>query len=395
VEIRGIVESDREWVLKQRAPITGIARGRLQQIDGWTGIIAMDVGSPVGLLVYREEGDQIEIVALSELTLHGFAATSLLLCALVERAYAAHHRRLWLVTSNDCYGEICYYGTVGFDITAVRRDALDAARRSELQLPERGWFGIQIRDEIEIERQIVRKGFLRSSPEVGSGTLREDLRILAQSSRLQFGRHGFGQELSPEAKAFHNAIAQRSYSKIQAEWLLEIGTPAGQVYGACLLHTLDSAAGAEAFRRLSDDDAEVTYKATGSCVQLQTTVSRCVEWLIGAYDAGTPGGWPQEATRRPPHMYVEWSQSYARGREEAEAFRLERLARINRLTEQMIKRGAREGSITCPHCGARGSHTVRRPGGERLIHAICKACGRSFMGDDDQASGAPREEALE
>jgi ribosomal protein S18 acetylase RimI-like enzyme len=63
--------------------------------------------------------------------------------------------RLWLVTTNDNLGALRFYQRRGFRLTALRPDALGAARRLKPEIPLVGDFGIPLRDELELEKPLV------------------------------------------------------------------------------------------------------------------------------------------------------------------------------------------------------------------------------------------------
>ena len=64
---------------------------------------------------------------------------------------AAGCRRLWLITTNDNLAALRFYQRRGFELVAVHRRAVAAARRLKPEIPLVGAHGIPIRDEIELE----------------------------------------------------------------------------------------------------------------------------------------------------------------------------------------------------------------------------------------------------
>lgn len=146
-------ESDREWVrqfLQAHWGGTGIvSRGRLHDADRLPGFLAVREAQPVGLLLYRIDGDQLEVVSLNSLAeRHGIGTA--LLAAARAAARTAHCRRLWLITTNDNTPAIEFYKRRGLAVAAVHRGAVELARRLKPQIPERGIGGIPIRDEVEL-----------------------------------------------------------------------------------------------------------------------------------------------------------------------------------------------------------------------------------------------------
>ena len=92
------------------------------------GLVAEVGGSPVGLLTYQVEGDQMEA-----LTMHaqasGHGAGSALLAAAVVEARHAKARRLWLVTTNDNLSAIRFYLRRGMHVARVHEGAVDRDRQ--------------------------------------------------------------------------------------------------------------------------------------------------------------------------------------------------------------------------------------------------------------------------
>jgi ribosomal protein S18 acetylase RimI-like enzyme len=63
-------------------------------------------------------------------------------------------RRLWLVTTNDNLDALRFYQRRGFRIVDTRVGAVEDARRTlKPTIPESGSYGIEIRDEIVLERR--------------------------------------------------------------------------------------------------------------------------------------------------------------------------------------------------------------------------------------------------
>ena len=115
------------------------------------GLVAEVGGSPVGLLTYQVEGDQMEA-----LTMHaqasGHGAGSALLAAAVVEARHAKARRLWLVTTNDNLSAIRFYLRRGMHVARVHEGAVDRDRQLKPEMARvNGENGIPMRDLVEFE----------------------------------------------------------------------------------------------------------------------------------------------------------------------------------------------------------------------------------------------------
>jgi GNAT superfamily N-acetyltransferase len=117
------------------------------------GFIARCDGQRAGLLTYRIEGGQCELVTLNS-ELGGRGVGSALVQAVIDAAREARCARLWLITTNDNLAALRFYQKRGFHLVAVHRDALDESRRLKPQIPLIGMEGIPLRDEIELELRL-------------------------------------------------------------------------------------------------------------------------------------------------------------------------------------------------------------------------------------------------
>jgi hypothetical protein len=111
-------------------------------------------GDLVGVLSYDLGPADCEILAL-------YAARqwagigSALINAVVDVASAAGCRRCVVVTTNDNVDALRFYQRRGFHLTALRSGAVDDARRTlKPAIPPLGDYGIPLRDELELTRDL-------------------------------------------------------------------------------------------------------------------------------------------------------------------------------------------------------------------------------------------------
>jgi GNAT superfamily N-acetyltransferase len=122
--------------------------GELVDVLRCPGIVAEHAGSQVGLLTYRMDDKDAELVYIEVTRKLAGVGTTLL----EEFLTIAGGRRVWLVTTNDNLDALRFYQRRGFVISELRPGAVDDARRMlKPQIPGSGSFGIAIRDEIELE----------------------------------------------------------------------------------------------------------------------------------------------------------------------------------------------------------------------------------------------------
>ncbi|MFC4060089.1 GNAT family N-acetyltransferase [Planomonospora corallina] len=123
-----------------------VSRGVAHDATALPGFVAEVGGVAVGLATYRLAGNECEVVTISG---HGVGAE--LLAAVVEQARRSECHRAWLVTTNDDLRALRFYQRQGWDLVALHRDAVTAARRIKPGIPEHGEDGIPIRHELELE----------------------------------------------------------------------------------------------------------------------------------------------------------------------------------------------------------------------------------------------------
>ena len=154
--IRPYREADRAWARAVLEEEFGGAlqarRGELVDAAALPGFVAEEDGELVGLLTYRREGDDCELVAIVALEPRRGIGT-----ALVEalRDEVADCERIWLVTTNDNLEMLRFAQRRGFALSDLRPGAVDDSRRRlKPQIGEIGVHGIPLRDELELELRL-------------------------------------------------------------------------------------------------------------------------------------------------------------------------------------------------------------------------------------------------
>ena len=154
MEIRALSNDDREWVarfVEERwgAPLV-VSRGVAHWPDRYPGFGAFEEGQVVGLITYRIDGDECEIVTLDSLR-EGAGIGTALIEAVKKVAREAGCKRLWLITTNDNLPALRFYQKRGFVLAALYPNALEQSRRLKPGISLVGIDGIPLRDEIELE----------------------------------------------------------------------------------------------------------------------------------------------------------------------------------------------------------------------------------------------------
>jgi GNAT superfamily N-acetyltransferase len=145
---------DRAWIQSILSEHWGavevVSRSRIVSADQLPGFIARGEATAVGLITYRIEDEQCEIITINSLV-PGSGIGSALINAVRQEAIARDCRRLWLITTNDNLPALRFYQKRGFRLAAFYRDAIDNSRKIKPQIPLTGIDGIPIRDELELE----------------------------------------------------------------------------------------------------------------------------------------------------------------------------------------------------------------------------------------------------
>ncbi|HEY0920868.1 GNAT family N-acetyltransferase [Devosia sp.] len=155
IEVKTAGEADREWIRRQLTENWGghmvVLRGELLDVTRYPALIA---GDREGLLHYRAlDRDVCEIVTL-EAFRTGRGIGTVLVETLAARARADGHRRLLVVTTNDNLDALRFYQARGFRLQALRPGAVEAARRLKPEIAPTGNYGLPIRDELELAREL-------------------------------------------------------------------------------------------------------------------------------------------------------------------------------------------------------------------------------------------------
>jgi GNAT superfamily N-acetyltransferase len=156
VTVRPLGEGDREWVRDTLHELWGetvVSRGAVHDPTALPGVVAEEGGERVGLLTYRIDGADCEVVTIDAFP-EGAGAGTALLEAAAGAARDAGCRRVWLITTNDNLRALRFYQRRGLRLVAVHPNALARSRELKPSIPEIGLDGIPLRDELELELRL-------------------------------------------------------------------------------------------------------------------------------------------------------------------------------------------------------------------------------------------------
>lgn len=160
--IRPLSTKDRNWVAhfldEHWASTKIVSRGKAYYAHLLPGFVAEltdapEDATPAGLVTYRIDGIECEVMTLDALQKRMGVGTALLE-AVKAQASEAGCKRMWLITTNDNMEALTFYQKRGFELVAVYPDALSESRKLKPQIPLVGKHNIPLRDEIELQTKL-------------------------------------------------------------------------------------------------------------------------------------------------------------------------------------------------------------------------------------------------
>jgi ribosomal protein S18 acetylase RimI-like enzyme len=140
--------------LRERGMAVAARRAELVDALARPAIAATEDHELAGVLTYELGPVECEILTLY-VARQWTGVGSALVRAVTELATAAGCRRCWVVTTNDNVDALRFYQRRGFHLRSIRCGAVDEARRTlKPQIPLVGDYGIPLRDELELARDL-------------------------------------------------------------------------------------------------------------------------------------------------------------------------------------------------------------------------------------------------
>ncbi|MEV5709042.1 GNAT family N-acetyltransferase [Actinoallomurus sp. NPDC052274] len=147
----------RELFTERWGGVVSVSRGVAHDTTALPGFVAHLDGVRAGVVTYRPDGRECELVTLDSVR-QGTGVGTALVDAVAAAARAADAVRLWLVTTNDNLRALRFYQRYGFDLAVLHRDAVARSRALKPSIPATGLDGIPIRHELELELDPRRPG---------------------------------------------------------------------------------------------------------------------------------------------------------------------------------------------------------------------------------------------
>lgn len=157
LEIRAVGDEHRDWLNQKMKEIWSgrfvVTRGIAHEPATLPGFIAYEKDVPVGVATYHISDSECELITLDALSQwHGVGTA--LIDAVEEEARKQACSRMWMITTNDNIDGLRFYQRRGYVMCAVHINAIDQSRKIKPTIPLVGNYGIEIRDEIELEKYL-------------------------------------------------------------------------------------------------------------------------------------------------------------------------------------------------------------------------------------------------
>jgi N-acetylglutamate synthase-like GNAT family acetyltransferase len=152
--IRQIRKSDQSWIenlfIQKWASTKIVTRGRIHQAEELPGFIAWQKDQRLGLITYRIENKECEVISLNSLK-PGLGIGKTLLSAVIKEARKQHCSRIWLITTNDNLNAQEFYEHLGWKLVKIHKKAINKSRKLKPEIPLLGCDDIPIKDEYEYQ----------------------------------------------------------------------------------------------------------------------------------------------------------------------------------------------------------------------------------------------------
>jgi predicted house-cleaning NTP pyrophosphatase (Maf/HAM1 superfamily)/GNAT superfamily N-acetyltransferase len=148
--VRPVGPGDRAWVqetIERRWGLPVVSTSGVHDPGALPGFVAEDDGERLGVLTYRADDAQVEVVTLDSLVPRQGVGSGLL--DAVHRMATQGGRRLWLVTTDDNVEALGFYLRRGMELVAVHRGFGDEVRRRKPGVEALG--AVPLRSALEFE----------------------------------------------------------------------------------------------------------------------------------------------------------------------------------------------------------------------------------------------------
>jgi GNAT superfamily N-acetyltransferase len=137
------------WVARSWGAPAIAVHGTVYDVTRLPALVAASEGTLVGVLTYFIANEALEVVSCDAAP-PGRGTGRALVRAAIDLAADQRLSRVWCTTTNDNLPALGFWQALGFALTALRPDAVAAARAVKPALPWHGYRGLPIRDELDL-----------------------------------------------------------------------------------------------------------------------------------------------------------------------------------------------------------------------------------------------------
>lgn len=130
-----------------------VIRGEIFDMTILDGYATYENEKIIGLLTYRLEDNECEIMSLDSIKEKQGIGTALL-SKVIEIAKENKCEKIKLITTNDNINAIRFYQKRGFDMAKLYSNAVDLSRKLKPSIPLLGDFGIPLKHELEFHMNL-------------------------------------------------------------------------------------------------------------------------------------------------------------------------------------------------------------------------------------------------
>jgi N-acetylglutamate synthase-like GNAT family acetyltransferase len=160
MRVTELTDDDRIWVKERTELLFGgdfvVSRQEVHDPHELPGFIATEGNERIGLATFSVTGDECELVTIDSLCQFMGVGTALL-DRVEASARAAGCRKIWAITTNDNLDAQRFFQKRGFVISAYRINGMTKIRLLKPSIPRIGYYGLPIRDEIELAKPLVKR----------------------------------------------------------------------------------------------------------------------------------------------------------------------------------------------------------------------------------------------
>lgn len=130
-----------------------VSKGRILNTTDLPGFICKDRGKIIGLITYKIDKSNCEIVTFNS-EYKNLGLGTQLLNKVIDRANGIGCNRVWLITTNDNTNALRFYQKRGFEWIGFYKDSMIESRKLKPEIHKFGDDGIPVKHEIEFELKL-------------------------------------------------------------------------------------------------------------------------------------------------------------------------------------------------------------------------------------------------